>query len=298
MDRVGATMRRQQSVGSISIHRRGGDVDEETSANIPAEQSADFQDGYPVRQAIRVPKTAEVVADHIRRRIIRGELKEGDYLPPEGKLLATLGISRPTLREAFRILEAELLISVVRGSRTGARVHQPRVQSVARYAGFVLAAQGTTIADIYEARLAIEPFIARRLAEAPVPGATDRLRAEAMRLTAFVEAGQYVDFMIGLAKFHRLLVELGGNQTLLFLISVLQNVVEHYQVASLSRRNMPEDLQRRRSLWGIRSFHKLIELIEAGRGDDAAAHWRLHVMNANQSWLDTGDGERLVDLLE
>src|ERR1700712_941159 len=157
----------------------------------------------------RVPKTADIVADLIRGRIIRGELKEGDFLPPEGQLMATLGISRPTLRESFRILEAEMLISVVRGSRTGARVHHPRVESVSRYAGFVLAAQGTTIADIYEARPAIEPYIARRLAERPVAGATDRLREEAERLTNFVETGRYVDFMIGLAEFHRLLVELG-----------------------------------------------------------------------------------------
>lgn len=273
-------------------------MDEEISAGTAGAKPSNFRDDYVARQPIRVPKTAEVVADHIRRRIIRGDLHEGDYLPPEGQLMVTLGVSRPTLREAFRILEAEMLISVVRGSRTGARVHQPRVESVARYASFVLAAQGTTIADIYEARLAIEPFIARRLAETPVAGATDRLRAEAARLTAFVETGHYVDFMIGLAQFHRVLVELGGNQTLLFLISVLQNVVAHYQVSTLSRRNMPEDMQRRRSLWGIRSFHKLIELIDAGRGDDAAAHWRLHVINANQSWLESGDGERLVDLLE
>ena len=84
---------------------------------------------------IRVPKTSELVADQIRRQIIRGDLNEGDSLPPEGTLLATLGISRPTLREAFRILEAESLISVVRGSRSGARVHRPSTELVSRYAG-------------------------------------------------------------------------------------------------------------------------------------------------------------------
>ncbi|AYJ85119.1 FadR family transcriptional regulator (plasmid) [Sphingomonas paeninsulae] len=279
------------------IYNGGRQVDE-TSVNAANTKQPTTREEYLTRQAIRVPKTAEVVADHIRRRIIRGELKEGDFLPPEGQLMATLGISRPTLRESFRILEAEMLISVVRGSRTGARVHQPRVESVSRYAGFVLAAQGTTIADIYEARLAIEPYIARRLAEKQVPGATDRLRAEAERLTGFVESARYVDFMIGLAEFHRLLVELGGNHTLLFVIAILQDVVEHYQVTSLTRRGMPEDLQRKRSLWGIRSYRKLIELIDAGDADGAEAHWRLHVINSNKSWLDTGNGERLLDILE
>ena len=87
---------------------------------------------------IRVPKTAEIVSDSIRQRIISGELQEGDSLPPESQLMEDFSISRPTLREAFRILEAEQLISVVRGSRTGARVHLPHVESVSRYASHIL----------------------------------------------------------------------------------------------------------------------------------------------------------------
>jgi len=246
---------------------------------------------------VRVPKTAEIVADDIRRRIIRGELKEGDFLPPEGQLMATLGISRPTLREAFRILETEKLISVVRGSRTGARVHLPRVESASRYSGFVLQAQGTTVADIYEARLAIEPFIARRLAERRPADSIVRLTAEADRLTELVNQERYVDFMIGLAEFHRLLVEEGGNRTLLFLSSILQDLVARYQVEFFGRRGLADDVQRRRSLWGIRSFRRLIELIEVGDTDGAEAHWRLHLTNANASWVEPADAGRLIEVL-
>jgi DNA-binding FadR family transcriptional regulator len=249
------------------------------------------------RAMIRIPKTAEIVADHIRKRIIRGELKEGDSLPPEGQLMATLGISRPTLREAFRILEAESLISVVRGSRTGARVHRPQVESVSRYAGFVLQSQGTTVADIYDARLAIEPFIVRRLAEDRPADAIVRLREEAGRLTALVNEGHYIDFMIGLAEFHRLLVELSGNRTLLLITTILQDIVARYQVEYFQRRALPDEAQRKRSLWGIRSFDKLIELIEAGDADGAEAHWRLHITNANKSWVDNADADMLIDTI-
>ena len=268
------------------------------SADFIADESVRHRGEGSLRSAIRVPKTAEIVADNIRKRIIRGELQENDFLPPEGQLMASLGISRPTLREAFRILEAETLISVVRGSRTGARVHAPRVDTVSRYAGFVLQSQKTTIADIYDARLAIEPFMARRLAERAPDGATDRLRAEVAKLTTLVDQERYVDFMIGLAEFHRLMVELGGNGTLLLITTILQDVVARYQVEFLKKRNLDTETQRERALWGIRSFNRLIEIIDAGDADRAESHWRLHLKNANRSWVETINPNQTIDTLD
>src|SRR4051794_39864856 len=58
----------------------------------------------PVGQHIRVPKTAELVAAQLRRQIIKGELREGESLAPESILMEQFGVSRPTLREAFRVL--------------------------------------------------------------------------------------------------------------------------------------------------------------------------------------------------
>ncbi len=247
---------------------------------------------------VRIPKTAEIVADQIRKRIVRGELKDGDFLPPEGQLMGGLNISRPTVREAFRILEAEKLISIARGSRTGARVHAPQVSSVTRYAGYVLQSDGTTIGDIYDARLAIEPFVAGLLARKRSDDAVDRLQAEVRRLTTMVEDARYADFMVGIADFHRLLIALGGNRTLLFLYALLQGVVERHQVEVLSRSAADATAHRDQSMRGIRSFHKLIELIETGNAAGAELHWRLHIANANKIWVVPNDVNRVIDALD
>lgn len=245
-----------------------------------------------IQPNMRVPKTAELVAAQIRKRIICGELSEGDYLPLESELKTAFGISRPTLREAFRILEAENLISVVRGSRTGAQVHEPRVEAVSRYAGFVLQAQGTTVRDIYDARLAIEPFCARKLAEKKDLEAAAALEKEAEKLTALVEEKRYVDFMSGLADFHRTLVERAGNHTLLMITNMLHDVTARHQVEIFKRRPLDEALQRRSALFGIRSFHRLIEHIRQGDANRAEAHWRAHVENANLAWVPSEDVDR------
>lgn len=247
--------------------------------------------------AIRIPKTAEIVADHIRRRIILGELAEGDSLPPENQLMEKFSVSRPTLREAFRILESEQLISVMRGSRTGARIHQPRVESVSRYAGFVLQSVGATLADIYEARLAIEPYCVRQLAEKRSPRALKRLTEELERLVELNnEAGRYVDLMIRVVEFHRVLVEVAGNKTLHILIRLLQDVLEQHQARSAASNAVSPDEQHRRGDIGIRSFRKLIDLIAAGQADEAEAHWRLHLINANKAWASEAERKKSLNI--
>jgi DNA-binding FadR family transcriptional regulator len=109
---------------------------------------------------VRVPKAGEMVAAHLRRQIVLGELKEGDQLPPESVLMEQFGVSRPTLREAFRILEAEGAITVRRGVRGGARVQVPDVKVAARQAGLVLQYRGALLSDVYEVRAVLEPAAA------------------------------------------------------------------------------------------------------------------------------------------
>src|SRR5580658_4318281 len=93
---------------------------------------------------VRVPKMGELVASSLRRQIVRGDLAEGDALPSESELMQQFGVSRPTLREAFRVLESESLISVRRGAHGGAVVHVPNGDVAARYAALVLEHRGGT----------------------------------------------------------------------------------------------------------------------------------------------------------
>lgn len=246
---------------------------------------------------IRVPKTSEIVADHFRGQIVRGELQEGDFLPPEGQLMTSLGISRPTLREAFRILEAESLISVVRGSRTGARVHRPSVELVSRYAGYVLQSLNTTIGDIYQARLAIEPQVVRWLSTQPDRRSINRLRAEIERLRVLLIADRFDEFIEAVSEFHGALVEVSGTQTLTFMNQLLLNLTARHQTDYKRRHPLAYDDQKKRLSVGLRSYEKLVDLIEAGEVEAAVKHWRLHLTNANMTWTGDDEGSRVVDSL-
>jgi DNA-binding FadR family transcriptional regulator len=99
------------------------------------------------KDGVRIPKTAEVVANQIRQRIIRGELKEGDALPQETELTLQFRISRPTLREALRILESDGLLDISRGTRRGALIRRPDIKIAARHANLVLQVDNVSLDD-------------------------------------------------------------------------------------------------------------------------------------------------------
>lgn len=249
------------------------------------------------QQRIHVPKTSEIVADKIRAQIVRGDLNEGDSLPPEGQLMESLGISRPTLREAFRILEAEGLISVVRGSRTGAKVHKPSVDLVSRYAGYVLESQGTTIADLYQARLAIEPPVVRWLAAAKGGGAIVKLRTLLAEMEALLNEDRHDEFIAKVEVFHQSLVAATGLKTITFMSRMLLNLAGKHQMEFQRRHPRSQEARRKSHRVGLRSYQKVVDLIQAGEVEAAVAHWRLHLTSANATWTGGAEGRRIVDSL-
>src|ERR1700744_2696952 len=97
---------------------------------------------------LRVPKAAELLAARIRGQIIRRELKEGDALPAESELMERFGVSRPTLREAIRVLEMESLLRMRRGSRGGALVTAPDPPVAARAVVGLLPLRGGGFPDV------------------------------------------------------------------------------------------------------------------------------------------------------
>jgi len=84
-------------------------------------------------------KKPQQIADELRALIVSGQLGEGDCLGREPELVERFGVSRPSLREALRILEAEGLITVGRGVLGGVFVHEPDQRMTARTAALVLA---------------------------------------------------------------------------------------------------------------------------------------------------------------
>jgi DNA-binding FadR family transcriptional regulator len=238
---------------------------------------------------VRAPKTAELIAGYLRARIVRGELEMGSALPSEADLMVQFGVSRPTLREAFRILETESLISIRRGSRGGARVIHPDLSVAARYVGLLLQVQGTTIVDVYEARMVLEPPCARMLATSRRAEDLSDLRANIAELNAIVEARAQtvpnaVEWSQLTYKFHELVMQRSGNKTVAVLGGVLADIVRTHLAVTVTR-TFDEPGTRHQFRRTIRSYRKLVELVEKRDGDAAEDHWRTHMEVAARTLL-------------
>jgi DNA-binding FadR family transcriptional regulator len=238
------------------------------------------------RFSVRVPKTAELVASHIRRRIVQGDLKQGDALPSESALMEEFEISRPTLREAFRILESEGLITVRRGARGGARVQEPSTDVAARYAGLVLQHRGTTLADVLDARVIVEAPAARMLAERRNRASIANQLQELLDKGTVERGGRFHEF-------NALVVELTENQTLVLLTAMLEHISRAATLSYTSRHHEAEDDRLARK--AHRTRQRLIDLIRAGDADEAEDLWRRHLAEAGRVLVE-GTGETLVDL--
>jgi GntR family transcriptional regulator, transcriptional repressor for pyruvate dehydrogenase complex len=221
-----------------------------------------------------VREKPQQIADQLRQLIVSGDLCEGDSLGREPELVERFGVSRPSLREALRILEVEGLISVVRGMRGGVVVHEPDERMTARTAALVLQARNVSLADVHEARSLLEPTAvrvvaslrSRRAAASELQG----LIADQVRVVMDPDA-----FGPANARFHERLVALAGNQTLRLVAEMLNEIVAQAVTAVSKTGSTDRSIATRRR--GIRSQEKLISLIHAGKASAAEAHWHAHM---------------------
>ena len=235
----------------------------------------------------RPPKAAEQIATKIKRRIVKGELAEGELLPPEVRLMEEFGVSRPTIREAFRILETEHLVSVSRGARGGAVVHRPDVSLIASHTILALAWEKTTVAQVYETRVTVEPAVVRRVAEVAHDRVEARLQPVVDRACACVDdagagnvAGILTEFLDGL-------LELADNQLLKYMYLSVREITQRHQALAMNEgRKVKGDALTRVEVHAfLNSYQKVVRLMAEQRADEAERHWRHHVDYVYRTWV-------------
>lgn len=176
------------------------------------------------RTKLRQPILAEMIADQLRDRIVSGELKDSDSLPKQDELIAEFQVSKPSVREALRILEAEGLITVRRGNQGGAVVHAPKAKSAAYTLGLVLQSRGVHLADLGVALRSLEPLCAALAAgsESREDTVLPALRENVAEAEAAIS--DPVRFTHIARDFHERIVAGCGSETLRLIVGCLESL--------------------------------------------------------------------------
>lgn len=241
---------------------------------------------------VKVPKASGLIAADLRRRIVTGELAVGQMLPSETILMEEYGVSRPTLREAFRILEAESIITVLRGPRGGGQVLKPDGSMAARYTGVLLQYQGTPLSDVYRARTEIEVSAVGMLAGA-------RRKSSVRALEELVSQGEdilddedaFADYSL---RFHLAVVENAGSTTLAVLGKMLFEIIDTHNTLFIA--SHPPGYERPANKRAQRAYLKLVKLLSDGDTAAAQRHWRWHLEAVEKFMVGESD-TTLVEVL-
>jgi GntR family transcriptional regulator, transcriptional repressor for pyruvate dehydrogenase complex len=140
---------------------------------------------------VSVARASSAIAEQIRGAILGGRLKAGDRLSPERELAEQFGVSRVTVRDALRSLEAMGLIEVKVGARGGAFVTAPTGSKVAQTMSDMMMMSATTPEDIVEARLIVELGTVTLACARATDEELTELREQCEQAAAALKAGTY-----------------------------------------------------------------------------------------------------------
>jgi GntR family transcriptional regulator, transcriptional repressor for pyruvate dehydrogenase complex len=223
-------------------------------------------------------RTYELVLQSIETQIVSGALRAGERLPPERELAELLGVSRPAVREALRVLEAQGAVrsQVGKGPDSGTTIDRVPSDALARLLRLHVALGSFPLQDVVDTRVALERssvLLASRNARPQ-----DLARMEEALLAMDDPEIDRETFNRLDTDFHVALADAGGNRLMSDVTGAIRESVRMPILAAMTA--MPETGKRGwpRMLEGLRAdHHAIFTAVEAGEGEKAADRLEAHI---------------------
>ncbi len=215
------------------------------------------------------PQRAGRIASQLIELIDTQKLHPGDRLPPERSLADLLEVSRPSLREALHILQAQGLVQIKHGQ--GTFVQEPIVAQELR-ASMMSTTHGLN--ELFDAREVLEVPASKWAADKASKEDLRLLRATLNQIDT-VTATVPIDFdqlQILDAKFHLTIVGIAGNRFINQTLNVLQDVMKMSMETTL-RLPGRSDVSRN-------EHNGILAAIESGNGELASQLTLQHITGA------------------
>lgn len=218
----------------------------------------------------RQARVSEAIVHRIKKQITEGRLLAGHKLPAEREMARQFKTSRVSVREAYRSLEEVGVLRIRRGADGGAFIAQLDHQPVLRSLALVLGLGKTSHKELTEARMLIEPPIARL-------AALRARKADIVRLQRVLaqeehEAARRLGpFRPTASRFHRSVADCTRNLPLIVLMNALADLTADAAAA------LDVSTRTRHRLKNTPFHRQLFEAIRTHDGETAYAIMAQHV---------------------
>jgi DNA-binding FadR family transcriptional regulator len=235
---------------------------------------------------VQTRRTFEEAADQIAEKVRTGELRTGDRLPGERSLAAMMEISRPTLREAVKVLVDAGVLEVRRGPGGGMYVATDVVPTdLVRHSASLRLAE---IAAVLEARRMLEPRVALLAAERATHADFAAMERSIEAMRRIVDGGwhqRHEDRFLQLdVQFHLALARATGNPTVETLMRILLRQLEIARDMAMHVPLVPE--------WTIGIHERTLAALRSGEADEVEAVMDEHLGQLERTY--EGEPDRVV----
>lgn len=169
-------------------------------------------------------RTYNLVLEYFKEQIVAGQLKLGDKLPSERTLMAELGLSRNSVREALRQMENMGFVRSVHGQ--GSFLVNEAGQGFSQIFSMLLLLQQTNRLEFMTLRFSLEMAAFEQAVTNPNPHIIQRLRGA---LQSMEQATQRQQLEQAEKEFHRALIDAGQNQLFGMIMDALASLGDTYR---------------------------------------------------------------------
>ena len=167
------------------------------------------------------PRLAQTVAERIRSSIIETQLPAGSKLPTENVLMEKYAVSRSTIREAIKILQAENIVEVRHGLGSFVATNTGVSKDPL---GLCFTEQSRLLPELMEVRLLMEPDIAALCARKRTDEDLVRIEQAALAMEQAAEEGK--DYNAFDYRFHTAVAEGTHNSVLHRIFPIILEAID------------------------------------------------------------------------
>lgn len=223
--------------------------------------------------ALRPLKRADVtqlVVDRLRDLLEQGVLKPGSKLPPEPEMSKLLGISRPSLRQAYKALSILGILRAVPGDGTYISDSTSKILSMPLT--FLMLMKRISLDEIFEFRMMLEAVLARLAATRASQDELQEMAAQIERMAANLDDSRKGEYLEAEYEFHNRIAKAAHNSLLLEIISIVGGLLWETRKALV---NIVSDRQK-----DLEDHRAILVAISEHRPQAAADAMRHHLGSA------------------